>query len=408
MLRNEELFDKLNSHIKQQMHKRLLIYKCYIELQEKYGIPNGIVTDYITLRVPIDSASDFILYALASYYLKKKDIEEYFSPQEIKTYSKTKFESKQLQFPLVFDMVQIKSNQWIGKITVKQLMQFREAQVINYNEQTQRTMERKILHGNEYYQISINDLAVKEIENSYEQDAYIPNTLTFNIPEEADPDFEYDSEKHQLIIHSLKYFDILDGYHRYRALCKVFTKNPDFDYEMELRIVNFSEEHARHFIWQEDQKTKMSKTDSESYNQNDFSVFMCERIATGLPNGILSRNKGIIDFPEFATAIRYAYNTNTLKRSEAIKLTEEIKEKLNKMIDENPESIDTKWPRSQIYCAVCVLKNKSQGYYGTIQKLYAETKGGIYKNDFWKGYWNKRKATALEEVLKEIEKKGRR
>ncbi len=408
MLRSDDFFSKLNNDIASKSDKSDLIKSYSDTLYKTYDIPRGLSSDYLTLKIPTEDASDFLLYALAIIFFNEKEIQSYFSPQEIKKYSKMKFNKISLDFPLTFDMIQIRSNQWIGKITAQELMRFRDAQIINYNERTQRTLERKITHGHEVYQIAINEAAVKEIETSYEEDAYIPNTITLNIPDIEGTDFSYDSETHKLTIYSLKYFDILDGYHRYHALSKVYTKNHDFDYEMELRIVNFTEDHARHFIWQEDQKTQMSKVDSESYNQNDYSVFIGERVADSMAHGIISRNKGIIDFPEFVIAVKCFYNTAQIKRSEAMKITEEIKGKLDQMIEEDPTIIDVKWKRSFIYCAVCVMKNCNSNLAEQSYMLNDSSKNGIYNKQYWEGHFNMRKAIALSELLKELNKKVRR
>lgn len=376
MLRSDKFYEALTDAIQSVSFKPNRIKKDITELNNKYGIPKGLLTNYLTMRDPIDDASDFVLYALASFYLKPGDYESVFSLQEIKYYKNYKYEEGQIQFPLIFDMTQINSSQWIGKITVQQLMKLRDAQMINYNERTQRTLERKVNRGGfEYYRIAINETAVRQIEESYENNSFISNTITLNLSDESEVDYVYDPERHQLIIKSIKFFDILDGYHRYRAMSKACLKDNTFDYEMELRIVAFDEREAKQFIWQEDQKTKMNRIDSNAYNQNDMSVAIAEKLSKGLQAGLISRNKSIIDLTQLSIAIRYGYNTKQIKTvGEAGAIAKEIKGKVDYLIEEAPEMFDSKWDKDQIFNMIVTFVNQEDHYAAMIKRLNEYTK----------------------------------
>lgn len=403
MLRSDKLFRTLTEEISKVSYKKEIIKGDSRELNEKFEIPIGVLTDYMTLRVPVDDASDFVLYALSSHYLSSTELSNYFTPKEIEFYESSKFEIERIKFPIELPMIQVTPDQWIGTISVKQLIEFRDAQIINYNERTQRTMERKIAHGREYYQISINEVAVKAIEHSYETDSYIPNTLTLNISEESEADFMYDPDNHMLIINQIKFFDIVDGYHRYRAISKIVTKNPKFDYQMELRIVCFSETKARQFIWQEDQKTKMSKVLSDSYNQSDYSVFITEKINEAYPNTV-SRNKGIISFAHLSDAISYFYNTEKIKNvTQAVIISKEIIDDIEVLITEDPTIFDKTWKKSKTYSTICVFSQKSnqQHYVEDIKKLEKISKEPKNAEYLWSVVFNRRKASALIKLMKD-------
>jgi len=397
MLRSKEFFATLNQKIETATYKNKTIKNISEDLYDRYDIPIGILTDYLTLRVPVDDASDFILFAL-SEKLINKHLTEYFSDKEIEFYSNSKFEQLKLKFPIILDMIQITPMQWIGKITAKQLMEFRDAQTINYNERTQRTMERKIAHGTEYWRININDAAVKAIEEEYLNETYIPNTITLNLSDDSEADFEYDSERKQMIIKSIKFFDILDGYHRYKALSKANLKKELFDYQMELRIVCFPEEKAREFIWQEDQKTPMTKVDSDSYNQNDKAVYIAERVAGALPKETISRNKSIIDLPIFVQAINAVYQPNKYKNMvETNLLAKTIVDKFRNIMFEDPQIMEERWTRQKIYCTLMVFKYCDDDLYNKIMVLY---------NDNWpQNTWTGNVGTATIPKIKEHMKK---
>ena len=403
MVRDKMFMQQLTKSIENISYKANEVKKVITLINSNTAIPKGILSDYLTLRVPVDDASDFIIYSLASYFLTKKQITSVFSEQEIKYYETAQYEMSKISFPLKFNMVQITPNQWIGRVTVKELMQLRDAQMINYNEKTQRTLERRINRGGfEYYKISINESAVREIEESYESGAYISNTITLNLSDESEVDYVYDPKSCILTIKAIKYFDILDGYHRYRAMSKAYLKDENFDYDMELRIVHFDEREAKQFIWQEDQKTKMTKVESEGYNQNDMAVMITERISKGLPAGIISRNQGKINQSQLIVAVKFCYDTNKIKSvGEAGVVAKELKTKFEELMMDDPDLFEVRWSTDQIYNTIVTFKNTEQVKADFIKRITAYTEGMGY----WKTNPTKKKFNSLYNEYKGGEKK---
>ena len=104
--------------------------------------------------------------------------------------------------------------------------------------------------------------------------------------------------------------DILDGYHRYIAISQVVREYPEWDYQMELRITTFTEEKAKQFIYQNDQKTQMRRINSESMNQYSPSNIVVEKLNTNPSSNIrgqISRNNGNIDFSFLSAVIHTCY-----------------------------------------------------------------------------------------------------
>ena len=260
--------ETLSNYLTSQFEKNILSKKKVRTIADyivnEGNLPVIEVMDALTLRKNIEDYSDRMLY----WFTKCVDgdvVNKYFSQKEIKEYETTKYKKETVKFPIKWDMIEIvEGTQWVGRISVKELMKLRNAQLINYNERTQRTLKHVANQDFQYYQIFLNRKAVSEIAESFYENQYIPNTITLNLPQDAE--FTYKDGK--LTISETDRFDILDGYHRYIAMSNLYNRNNSFDYPMELRVVCFSEETARQFIWQEDQKTKMRKMDSESLNQN--------------------------------------------------------------------------------------------------------------------------------------------
>ena len=349
MRNRDELCKELGRHLHNITNDRKKIRQIQERLVFKFSIPIGVTNDYLTLRKDITDAEDFVLYIFADEILPSK-VETYFTANELKVFEKSKYKVSSLKFPLRFKMVQISDDQWIGKITVRELIKLRDAQVINYNQHTQRTMERVMSNGVEHYRIALNHRAVDAIVQSFKNNTYIANTITFNLP--LDADYYYDEDAGELVINKSDnfQFDIIDGYHRYFAISKIYNANKKFDYDMELRIVQFVENRAKQFIWQEDQKTKMRRVDSESLNQIAAPNKIMARLNVD-PSfnlvGKISPNEGVINSGEFYLCLNTLYRDEFKKRNEmatVARLTEYYKNFINKLTDQD-NSFTQKWDR---------------------------------------------------------------
>lgn len=311
------------------------------EVNKKFGFPIGMVSDIVTQRVDMQDALEVLLFAIASVAGVK--VSYYFSEREIKEYSQYKYQATSLKFPFTFasQMVEIKPDeQYIGRTSVKELMQLRDAQIINYNANTQRTMTLKRGNDYEYYKITLNRKAVDQISELLQKKDFVPNTLTFNLSPETD--FTYKNGK--LTINEQVPFDILDGYHRYIAMSNLYNLDETFDYPMEIRILFLSEENAKQFIYQEDQRTPLSKADSNAMNKNDAGVKVCRFVKQKLGNEIVSQ-QGIINETLLVKLIDLLYikNNTTYERSKLISIANEIVSIVEDAAMDIPELLDTKW-----------------------------------------------------------------
>ena len=384
MNKSRELLEKeLSAALNQNLDRKKEIQKLIKKARDEFAMPEKTSSDFLTMRKNIIEADVFTLFILTSIVLGPKKTNEYFTNVEVRELSKAKWHIEKVEFPLKFDMVKITDEQYIGHISVKELMLLKEAQLINYNENAQRTMKHIVRGEMEYYQIALNKEAVRAIMDSYGSDLYIPNTITLNLPEEAS--YIYDEKKHQLIIRETEYLDILDGYHRYIAMSKESSQYPDFDYEMELRIVQFTEDKARRFIWQEDQKTKMRKIDSDSMDSAKISNKIVERInndSSFILSGNISRNKGIINAAYLANIIDIMYLKGIKKSEERIeikRISSQIIAMIEEFTDLCPQYLQEPWTKELLF-TVCY-----EGKYGDVKDTLRDlvkivNSGDIYKS----------------------------
>ena len=297
MLQRNELLGEIEKYLKRNVAAKDWQKKTASSVNRIRKMPIETAVSILTQRTSIRDYDDFTLFCIAEGIGINRDMSYYFSEAELDSFRNRLYEEHEVAFPYKFmNMIEIsEGSQYIGKITVQELMRLRDAQLINYNENAQRTLKD--------YAISLNRKAVNDIMKMLSTNSFVPNTLTLNISPDAY--FVYNKESKTLTIKEKIKFDILDGYHRYVALSNMYNLNSKFDYPMELRIVAFPENRARHFIFQEDQKTKMRKIDSDALSGTDPANEICAKIRTKLAGNItVARNNGTVDESVLSEMIR--------------------------------------------------------------------------------------------------------
>ena len=345
---------------------------CY----NKYNVNPGHTMDVVQDRNSLYEESDEMLYYIteAVSNTRRIKLQDYFTEIEIKKYSKTKYKEETIEFPLVINCFEVEPNeQWIGVIDTNLLMDLRKANKINYNAEKQR-VRRKINRGNEIiFRTVKNEKTISQIANLMKKREYIPDDITLDIPDNTESDYHYDEVNHRLIINSLEHFDITDGYHRYLAICRNKDADPAFNYPMEIRITAFSLPTAQRFIWQKDQKTKMTKSNSDSMNperpSNEVVNRMNEKGSGFNLSGEIQRSGGRISYMALSDIIEYYWFSDKKMQgkytNKDIALVKgEVIGLLNGFIDTEPDKyydniyFDTK----AIYFIMYLLKGK--GYSG--------------------------------------------
>lgn len=274
----------------------------------RYEIPEWISLDWLnTNPSTLDTTDVYCLVTClddtALKYEKNKNFSKFFSKEEtkeliekikLKTENKNKEKNKKNKiYPLIFDnCLRVNDDQWVTAITAKQLEQLEKDNVIYYNKNTQREMTRKVISGTETYTITLKKKAVNEIARDMENGLFISNAITLNINEDdTETEFEFDDTTSQIIITKGK-LDIIDGYHRFRAMMKNMADIDNFDYPMILNIVAFSEEKANRYIVQEDKRNKISSGYLKSVDSLNVVSQLLNRIntTTGCTYGKIGRD----------------------------------------------------------------------------------------------------------------------
>lgn len=337
--------------------------KLYDYAYNKYNMPKGSFSDFISGRRAIQEANDFALFVMLDSIINNastnKKLQDYFTEREIERYSASKVEmDDKIEFPLILPMIKVTDDQYIGSVDVDMFCKLQNNGLINYNPETQRAMTKITRKNNDVYKITLNKNAVSEITHDLVEGIYIPDTITLNIPADDEyADFYYDEENKRLIINSIKAFDINDGYHRYVSMFQAKAKNPEFNYPMELRITNFDVQKSQRMIYQMDQKTKMSKYVSETYNVYAPQNKVVQRInENSMCNvcGFINRDDGKIDFAVLAECISLLYfkkkrNLDTPEtRREIIRVSKEFVEDFNILTETDIDYLDKRYSTTEI------------------------------------------------------------
>lgn len=322
-----------------------------LELLERYNIPIGMSSDYISRRKDLSECNEFVLFAITDV-VKPNAIKRYFTETEIKSYSNQKLELETIKFPLKFHMIQISEDQYIGKVTVQEIMRLREAQLINYNKETQRALRVQIKGGEKILRPYVDSQTVSEISDLFASNAFIPNMLTFNINfDDEKADWFYDIDKDTLVIKDITAFDITDGYHRYLAMGRNYDINQEWDYPMMIQITAFPENKARQMIYQENQKTVMKESDTETYNQRSLGNVVVDRINKDPSSdfqGSIGLKDGLINSYTMANAIDKLWGTKSFKQNEAVILSKDLTRRLNMYSMLISNSLTKKWDTYEI------------------------------------------------------------
>ena len=335
---NEKLMEITNRKEKMELYK---------QIYSKFNIPIEVTTDYFTFKKDIAEASTFEVFAFL-YFIKRNRLGMYFTDNEIEVLSNEKAEDKTITFPLVFkDIVQVSEDQWIGRTSFQELMAMKDARLINYDENEQRTF-RHIKSGNtEILRVYINKKSVQEIKEAFKNGRYIPDDITLNIPQGSEFSFSNNTLKIYSLVNDK--FNIIDGYHRWLGMAEIYNFDKDFDYPMEIRFVNYSVEKANQFIFQKDQKTQMKRTDSASYNQYNIANRVVKRLNEDpMSNlqGMIARNDGLIKEADFAAVVDSFYVKGKEfgnETSEVVTIKNDIQKKFNSLSEVNPNYLNKKY-----------------------------------------------------------------
>lgn len=383
MLYGEKSRKELNDYIEKTITETLSHRKTRIEfydvLLNKFGLPTDIPESLVAHRKDISEFTNYEMFCFL-YALDKNRLKKYFTKKEIDLLSNEKYETETIEMPIEFtNMIQITDDQFIGKTTLQWLMKAKKAGIINYDPNEQRAL-RRVKHGEtEIWKPWVSAKNVSEIKESMLNGTYIPDPITLNIPDGS----SYYYENGKLVIESLAngMFNLDDGYHRYLAMSQIHDFDKEFDYPMEIRLVNFDNAKANRFIFQQDQKTPMKKVVSDSYDPNSIANRIIQRMNMDpLFNlqGKIGRNDALISSPVLGKLITYFYpkEKDVNENMFVVETKNDLVKKFNVLSDTDTTYMTKKYTEKELIVIMYVFSKemiKPKEYVDTINLLMSKT-----------------------------------
>lgn len=354
MLRSENLYEILDKYFSQIQKNSYYKREVQKFLMKKYEYSDIEYMQYIIGAKSKDEIPDNEMYwlidAFNNVFRTNMEMKTYFSDKEIVRFSSLKADYLKTDiYPIrISPVIEIAEDQWVTKISIDLLKEFYDNQLIIYNPRTQRQLKQRRRGQDVSYTIDIVSSSVKAIEGLMSKGEFVPNALTLNLNVD-DPEVNFDIVGSELILNSGK-FDIIDGFHRFRAAINTKIKNPDFQFNFILNIMNFTENKACQYIEQEDKRNKISKSYLASMDKSSPTNIIIDKLNNTLDSPVRSKieraHRGEIDRATLFSLLEFILKTKNMNRSQCIKTAVFIINILKIVQENNPDVVfdDTTMP----------------------------------------------------------------
>lgn len=360
-----------------------IINKVENELLKEHNILPGETRGLIDGTIPLMGVSLEMLFVLSKAlykYTKRENInpEKYFTEVEI---------NEMANFHVVMDtekdkevvfenVIQTAEDQFLTTISIQKLAELYKIGRIRYNPETQRNMKYIQYRGTVLKQINLNMTSVDAMKDAMLEGSYIPDEITLNILKTGEEKFHYNSTTQTLVVDANSEIDVVDGFHRSYAILKALTINPNLDFNMELRIVNFDVAKAQRFIIQKNKQNKIAEMHLKSWQQEKLENQVVKKLNESTNNemqwkittdvNLLQYNRAYVMFDTLAEAIRQCFEIKSQR--DVNRITEYLIEFFNELIGIKVDEFNNleKTKRDSIL----VYNNTFVGYIAIASELY--------------------------------------
>lgn len=273
----------------------------------------------------------------------------YFTEKEIKTSLRRDYSPEQpdIEFPIVLeDVLMLSKEDYITTMPIKQIVALFNANILDYNFETQRNAKLKRRKDKIIMQPNINPKSVNEIEKKVLENTFLPDTITFNVlagsGTEGDELF-YDASGKKLIIYESE-IDILDGFHRITAFVSALRKNPSLEFTVQVAIKNYNIRKAQSYVAQINTINKMDRSHLKALKAERYSDFIVKELQRESDlRGKISQtvrpskvNNQLVSFLTLADAIDTEFNIES--KMEAMALAEYLTKFFDYLVGSFPDA----------------------------------------------------------------------
>lgn len=340
------------------------VQKVYKNLETNWNIPVRVASAIISGRKNLYDYDDNVCYWILKE-TRPEWINRYFSKRDIVQYEHSKYmDFNADEIEMKYPGLQLASDQWLCTMTIQELMKLRTQSRLHYNPKTQRALMVKIKKGEISYAPFINTRAVKKMYDLISSNMFIPNVITLNIGEESitdENDVKITLNNGMLEIENLDAFDIIDGYNRFKAFERYYDQHPDWQFTTGVMITRFDVSKAKRLIFQEDQKTKMKRIDSVTYNQNnDLNVLLDiinDKNFTYFHQ--INNMGGFIRYSHALQGLKSSNINDQLSIAERKTYVSSICDKLDALSDLNTELVQRQWTAAEVITVFGLVPDQS-------------------------------------------------
>ncbi|MBD8839412.1 hypothetical protein IFU39_16490 [Paenibacillus sp. CFBP 13594] len=257
-IEREEIEQRIIDALMEVKHSRRKLYELNMTLAEynvPFGLPQSIIqNDEIIKETELQYLIGLTrgLHDLLKH--KNLDPESLFGEREIRDSENalSSEEDNKLSLPLNFEeVIQIKYDSYLTKISLQKLVAMVNSQLIIYDEETQRgVIYKENKSGGIVKTPIVNKASVKRISTKMAKNQYFEDMITLNVySTEVDP-VTYNPESKTLTINNGSVISILDGFHRLQGAVAALQINPNAELHEILSIRVYDFETAKKFFSQ--------------------------------------------------------------------------------------------------------------------------------------------------------------
>lgn len=393
-LDKEKFYLELNSVFADLNLNKKLIEKVKTDLSIRNILPQA-VQGIINRSIPVQTVDMPVLYFILDSLnkevqeinkeekiieidLKRLNPETYFTEQEIKEMETYKREIKKgAKYPLVFEnVIKLAEDQFATKLSVQQIAELYNSNLIYYNTQTQRNTKVREWKNKIVEVISINNRSVNEIQKDIEENKFIPNFITFNLLQNGEDEFDYNEQNQTITIFNGE-INIVDGAHRCLSILGAVKNNPNIKMNMGVTITNFDIDKARRFIVQEDKKNPIDKKYIQSLDSERLSNMIVQKLnersdselrgKIATDSAAIKHNQALTYFNILSDAIEHNFELKTKK--DVLDISKWLIECFSELIGSYPEQFIDNIAESKKYSTIA-HENMFIGYIALFSKLY--------------------------------------
>ncbi|MCP1185029.1 DNA sulfur modification protein DndB [Paenibacillus sp. 1781tsa1] len=203
--------------------------------------------------------------------------------------------SEKIYLPLPFnDVLKIKDDSYVTKISIKQLVKMFESQLIIYDYEAQRGANFKVNKSGGIVKTPIlNKASVKRIAGKMSKNDYFEDMITLNVYSTEIEPLTYHEDQRSLVINNGSIISIVDGFHRLQGAVAALHLNPNLDLDLILSIRSYDQITAQRFFGQLNTINVLPKARRNELSQ----VRMSDKVVSNLQrksefgNRIISSNK---------------------------------------------------------------------------------------------------------------------